>query len=172
MRGQAFVILDSILNATKALHELNGTTFIDRPLNIEFSKTKSLAIAEIDGTYNEIRHKQQAKKNSGNKRKYRGELEEELQRLKRRKVDTPTNYLLIEELPEQVGSTEGRDKFIMLLNGRDGFKDVNVKGSDLAIVQFTTTEYARNAKLALDGYTFMDKQLNVSFYSKGQIVES
>ena len=169
MRGQAFVVLDSVQNASKARNELNGTTFIDKPLSIEFSLSKSFAVAKVDGTYDELRNEQQKKKGDLFKKRkfpFRNGTDEELNRVSSRRMTNPSNYLLIENLAEQVGSGEGRDKFIMLLRDRSGYVDVNVKGYDLAIVQFKTIEEAQNAKLALDGYIFMDKKLVVNFFRK------
>ncbi|KAM3578881.1 hypothetical protein VKS41_008674 [Umbelopsis sp. WA50703] len=51
MRGQAFVVFEEISSATAALRSLNGFSFYDSNINIEYAKSKSDAIAKMDGTY-------------------------------------------------------------------------------------------------------------------------
>ncbi|KAI8982299.1 hypothetical protein BDF20DRAFT_866097 [Mycotypha africana] len=51
MREQAFVVYDNIASATTAKRSLNGFTFFGKPLKIEYAKTKSDAVAKLDGTY-------------------------------------------------------------------------------------------------------------------------
>ncbi|CAG8458338.1 11222_t:CDS:2 [Ambispora gerdemannii] len=51
MRGQAFVVFKEIQSATAAMRGLNGFMFYDKPMHIEYAKTKSDAIAKLDGTW-------------------------------------------------------------------------------------------------------------------------
>ncbi|CEP13511.1 hypothetical protein [Parasitella parasitica] len=51
MREQAFVVYDNVASATTAKRSLNGFTFFERPIKIEYAKTKSDAIAKLDGTF-------------------------------------------------------------------------------------------------------------------------
>ncbi|KAG1158720.1 hypothetical protein G6F37_005543 [Rhizopus arrhizus] len=51
MREQAFVVYNSVASATTAKRGLNGFTFLGHALKIEYSKTKSDAVAKLDGTY-------------------------------------------------------------------------------------------------------------------------
>ncbi|XP_041466724.1 U1 small nuclear ribonucleoprotein A-like [Lytechinus variegatus] len=51
MRGQAFVIFKDIMSATSALRSMQGFPFYDKPMRIQYSKTKSDAIAKMQGTY-------------------------------------------------------------------------------------------------------------------------
>ncbi|KAL9549947.1 hypothetical protein MBANPS3_004962 [Mucor bainieri] len=51
MREQAFVVYDNVASATTAKRSLNGFTFFGRPIKIEYAKTKSDAIAKLDGTF-------------------------------------------------------------------------------------------------------------------------
>lgn len=54
LAGQAFVLLDSVEIATKALHAEQGFLFFDRPLQINYTVEKSDRIAKRDGTYKPI----------------------------------------------------------------------------------------------------------------------
>ncbi|KAG0194449.1 hypothetical protein DFQ28_011250 [Apophysomyces sp. BC1034] len=51
MREQAFVVYDNVASATAAMRSLNGFTFHDRPMSVEYARTKSHAVAKLDGTY-------------------------------------------------------------------------------------------------------------------------
>jgi U2 small nuclear ribonucleoprotein B'' len=51
MRGQAFVVFASVSSATEAMHALQGFVFCDRALRISYAKSKSDAVARLDGTY-------------------------------------------------------------------------------------------------------------------------
>ncbi|KAF9385338.1 hypothetical protein CPB97_004902 [Podila verticillata] len=50
-RGQAFIAFSDIVASTTALRGLQGFTFYGKALEIHYAKTKSDAIAKLDGTY-------------------------------------------------------------------------------------------------------------------------
>ena len=51
MRGQAFVVFRDITSATQAVRQMQGFPFYDKPMRIDYAKTKSDASAKLDGTY-------------------------------------------------------------------------------------------------------------------------
>jgi len=51
MRGQAFVVFQDVSAATTAMRQLQGLPFFEKPLKIQYGKTKSDAVARLDGTY-------------------------------------------------------------------------------------------------------------------------
>ena len=51
VRGQAFVCFDELSSAIKAKDGLQGFEFLNRPLHIGYSKSKSHALMKKDGTY-------------------------------------------------------------------------------------------------------------------------
>lgn len=51
MRGQAFVAFSNISSATVALRTLQGFNFYGKEMRITYAKSKSDAIAKLDGTY-------------------------------------------------------------------------------------------------------------------------
>merc|ERR1711934_569906 len=51
MRGQAFVVFDDISGATSAMRALQRFEFCGRPLQLQFAKNKSDAVAKRDGTW-------------------------------------------------------------------------------------------------------------------------
>ncbi|KAH9305703.1 hypothetical protein KI387_010107, partial [Taxus chinensis] len=50
-RGQAWVVFDEVSAATNALQKMQGFPFYDKPMRIQYAKTKSDAIAKADGTF-------------------------------------------------------------------------------------------------------------------------
>lgn len=62
LRGQAWVVFDSVGSATTALRSLQGFPFLGKPMRIQFAKGKSNAVALREGTYE-----------PGSKRRKRGE---------------------------------------------------------------------------------------------------
>ncbi|GJJ74294.1 hypothetical protein EMPS_06652 [Entomortierella parvispora] len=50
-RGQAFIAFSDIVSATTALRGLQGFNFYGKQLEIQYAKSKSHAIAKIEGTY-------------------------------------------------------------------------------------------------------------------------
>ncbi|OBZ84974.1 U2 small nuclear ribonucleoprotein B'' [Choanephora cucurbitarum] len=51
MREQAFIVYSDVASASTAKRSLNGFTFMGKPIKIDFAKTKSDAVAKLDGTY-------------------------------------------------------------------------------------------------------------------------
>ncbi|KAF9160451.1 U2 small nuclear ribonucleoprotein B'' [Actinomortierella ambigua] len=50
-RGQAFIAFSDLTSATAALRGLQGFEFYGKAMDIQYAKTKSNAIAKLDGTY-------------------------------------------------------------------------------------------------------------------------
>lgn len=51
MRGQAFVVFESLTSASEAVRQTQGFLFYNRPIRIAYAKTKSDAVAKRDGTF-------------------------------------------------------------------------------------------------------------------------
>ncbi|KAJ7565167.1 hypothetical protein O6H91_02G050700 [Diphasiastrum complanatum] len=51
LRGQAWVVFDEVTAATNALRQMQGFPFYDKPIKIQYAKTKSDAIAKGEGTF-------------------------------------------------------------------------------------------------------------------------
>jgi len=64
MRGQAFIVFKDIVSASNAIRQMQGFKSYDKPMKIQYSKSKSDIVARMDGTYvpKEKRKKQQEKK--------------------------------------------------------------------------------------------------------------
>jgi U2 small nuclear ribonucleoprotein B'' len=51
LRGQAWVVFTSISTATNAMNNMQGYPLFDKPIGIQFAKSKSNAIIKIDGNH-------------------------------------------------------------------------------------------------------------------------
>jgi U2 small nuclear ribonucleoprotein B'' len=57
-RGQAFVVFDSVDSATRALEDVQGFDLFNKPMVVEFARTRSDALVKMTGDEAEFeRHK-------------------------------------------------------------------------------------------------------------------
>ncbi|KAG2439882.1 hypothetical protein HYH02_010512 [Chlamydomonas schloesseri] len=61
LRGQAWVVFTDTAAATNALRTMQGFPFFDKPIRITYAKTKSDAVAKVDGTYKPDKKSRQQK---------------------------------------------------------------------------------------------------------------
>ncbi|KAJ6838184.1 U1 small nuclear ribonucleoprotein A-like [Iris pallida] len=50
-KGQAWVVFEDVSKASEALKQMQGFPFYDKPMRIQYAKTKSDIIAKADGTF-------------------------------------------------------------------------------------------------------------------------
>ncbi|KAH7510974.1 hypothetical protein JRO89_XSUnG0232800 [Xanthoceras sorbifolium] len=50
-KGQAWVVFEDVSSATSAIRQMQGFPFYDKPMRIQYAKTKSDIIAKADGTF-------------------------------------------------------------------------------------------------------------------------
>ncbi|GLT60824.1 hypothetical protein SLA2020_335730 [Shorea laevis] len=50
-KGQAWVVFEGVSSATNALRQMQGFPFYDKPMRIQYAKTKSDVIAKADGSF-------------------------------------------------------------------------------------------------------------------------
>jgi len=51
LRGQAWIVFTDAASATNALKSMQGFLFFDKPIKISYAKTKSDAVAKLDGSF-------------------------------------------------------------------------------------------------------------------------
>ncbi|KAJ6873435.1 U1 small nuclear ribonucleoprotein A [Populus alba x Populus x berolinensis] len=65
-KGQAWVIFEDVQSASKAIRQMQSFPFYDKPMRIQYAKTKSDIIAKADGTFvpreKRRRHEEKGKK--------------------------------------------------------------------------------------------------------------
>ncbi|XP_071698780.1 U1 small nuclear ribonucleoprotein A-like [Rutidosis leptorrhynchoides] len=68
-KGQAWVVFENASSATSAIKQMQGFPFYDKPMRIQYAKTKSDVIAKADGTFvpreRRKRHDDKGKKRKG-----------------------------------------------------------------------------------------------------------
>ncbi|KAI4301425.1 hypothetical protein L6164_034704 [Bauhinia variegata] len=67
-KGQAWVVFEDVSSANNALRQMQGFPFYDKPMRIQYAKTKSDIIAKADGTF-VPREKRKKHDEKGKKRK-------------------------------------------------------------------------------------------------------
>ncbi|KAJ0113103.1 U1 small nuclear ribonucleoprotein A [Pistacia vera] len=67
-KGQAWVVFEDVSSATSAIRQMQGFPFYDKPMRIQYAKTKSDIIAKADGTF-VPRERRKRHEDKGKKRK-------------------------------------------------------------------------------------------------------
>ncbi|KAF8047856.1 hypothetical protein N665_2799s0004 [Sinapis alba] len=68
-KGQAWVVFDNPESASNAISKMNGFPFYDKPMRIQFAKTKSDVIAKANGTFVPREKRKQRQDEKGGKKK-------------------------------------------------------------------------------------------------------
>ncbi|KAK9330315.1 hypothetical protein V1520DRAFT_369635 [Lipomyces starkeyi] len=176
MRGQAFVVFDDVESASEALDEVQGFELFDKPMVIQFAKTKSDVTVKQQGEEAFEEHKKLRLEAKGtllicsvnNKRKRAGGA---IAGRPAKRVAGPPDELLppnkilfLQNLPDDIAAdrlTEAFEKFpgffeVRLVPGRKG----------IGFVEYETDENAVVAKEGTVGITFSDKKAKITFARK------
>ncbi|XP_009142518.1 U1 small nuclear ribonucleoprotein A [Brassica rapa] len=68
-KGQAWVVFDNPESASNAISKMNGYPFYNKPMRIQFAKTKSDVIAKADGTFVPREKRKRHEEKGGKKKK-------------------------------------------------------------------------------------------------------
>ncbi|XP_021906798.1 U1 small nuclear ribonucleoprotein A [Carica papaya] len=68
-KGQAWVVFENVSSASNAITKMNGFPFYDKPMRIQYAKTKSDIIAKADGTFVPREKRKRHEEKTGKKRK-------------------------------------------------------------------------------------------------------
>ncbi|CAH2057631.1 unnamed protein product [Thlaspi arvense] len=68
-KGQAWVVFENAESASTAIAKMNGFPFYDKPMKIQFAKTKSDVVAKADGTFVPREKRKRHEEKGGKKRK-------------------------------------------------------------------------------------------------------
>ncbi|KAF2077751.1 hypothetical protein CYY_000938 [Polysphondylium violaceum] len=171
MRGQAFIVFNDIISASNSLREMNGFKFLDKPMRIQYCKTKSDAVSKIDGTYSKReRDQDREEKKKSNKKQDRkptrtttGAPGSMAGAASLQPRDAPPNKnLFVENLPDRTDNL----MLQMLFGQFEGFKEVHMvetkKG--IAFVEFEDENRAGFAMTNLQHFKITpDKPMVISF---------
>lgn len=159
LRGQAWVIFDSLAGATKSLRDLQDFSFFGKSLRCSYAKKKSDLFAKLDGTYKPKKRKDyevagllpsQPSKKADTKKKSEP-VRSHNQSRKTAEDDTPPNRILfIENLPTETTKT----MLTVLFQQYTGYKDARlIPGKPgIAFVEFADSFQATTAKDSLQDF--------------------
>ncbi|KAG5519738.1 hypothetical protein PMAC_000011 [Pneumocystis sp. 'macacae'] len=179
MRGQAFVVFDSVDSAQKAIADVQAFTLFDKPMVLQYSRTKSDATVKRLGTHEEFEeHKKQrlerkeklkmiqpktkqtnastAKKNPPKKPQKQHTIPDEHL--------PPHKILFLQKLPENITA-----EVLSAVFGRfSGFKEVRmVPGRPgIAFVEYETNDEAVVAKHGTVGMALGGTVISVNYGRK------
>jgi len=185
-KGQAFVVFRDISCATNAMRALQGFVFLDKPMKINYSKTKSDIVAIEDGTFKPRGKLGEKEKEEPTKPKQPPPVRPKAVEPKSKaKVDTPaaksmpqpgadadekseaadkdqpSNVLFVENLPPEVNEM----MLTMLFRQYPGFQEARlIKGRSVAFIEYADELQAGIAKHGLQGFMVTPEMaLKISF---------
>ncbi|TPX30279.1 hypothetical protein SeMB42_g07937 [Synchytrium endobioticum] len=174
-RGQAFIVFREVESATKALKEVQGFPLYGKPMDIQYARGKSDAIAKLDGSLEEQKRKRAEEK-----------AQREKDRVKKPKTEpssapptapaatkpynpaywkpdltTPSKVLFVEGLPDDTADVV----LVCLFKQFDGFLEVRlVSGKNVAFVEYDNELQATYALQQLQAFKIApDHPLRISF---------
>ncbi|KVI12460.1 hypothetical protein Ccrd_009082 [Cynara cardunculus var. scolymus] len=161
-KGQAWVVFEDISSATSALKQMQGFPFYDKPMRIQYAKTKSDIIAKADGTF-VPRERRKRHDDKGKKRKGQHDANQAaLSQIPSSYMGgggksgiaeapaPPNNILFIQNLPHQTSSM----MLQMLFRQYQGFKEVRMVEAKpgIAFIEYGDDMQATVAMHSLQGF--------------------
>merc|ERR1712137_1186616 len=164
LRGQAWIVFDSITEASTAMQKLNDFVFYEKPMRIQYAREKSDVILEREGEYVD---KQERKVH---KRKQRDQETEERAR-KRQMVaqteDNPPNKLLLLQNIPPLDAKVVHDMLTSLFNQFAGLKEVRMApGRGAAFAEFENEIQAGRAREGLQSFQVAPDTPLAIFFAK------
>jgi U2 small nuclear ribonucleoprotein B'' len=161
LRGQAFVVMDSVQAATAALQAEQGFTFFGKDLVIDYAKETSDRIARRDGTYvPKAKRQKKAADTGGGAASDKDPSDPGPSQATQEDQPAPSNadesdssappsrYLLADGLPPECNNL----MLEMLFRQYAGFKEVRMPRQGLFFIEFEDEAHATVAKQGLDGF--------------------
>ncbi|KAG6415290.1 hypothetical protein SASPL_122696 [Salvia splendens] len=183
-KGQAWVIFDEVSSASNALRQMQGFPFYDKPMRIQYAKSKSDVIAKADGTF-VPREKRKKHDDRGRKKKDQHDANQAaavlnpayagaygaappLSQIPFRAAPEgpapPNSILFIQNLPHQTTSV----MLQMLFSQCPGFKEVRMIEAKpgIAFVEYENEMQATVAMQGLQGFKITDDHPMLVSYAK------
>uniref|UniRef100_A0A7S1X0U7 RRM domain-containing protein n=1 Tax=Tetraselmis chuii TaxID=63592 RepID=A0A7S1X0U7_9CHLO len=165
LRGQCWVVFEDVGAATSAMRSLQGFPFYNKPMRIAFAKTKSDAVAKMDGSFKEKDKKAQQEHNKEAREALLAKAKEK-QAAKSATAEAaaaagapppedternpPHNILFVQNLPQATNS----QMLSMLFQQFPGFKEVRMVDArpGIGFVEFENDLQASVALSGLQGF--------------------
>lgn len=186
-KGQAWVVFEDVSSATRALSQMQGFPFYDKPMKIQYAKTKSDVIAKADGTF-VPRERRKRHEDRGRKRKEQHDANQaamgvnpayagaygatpplsQIPYFSKPAVPEapapPNNILFIQNLPHQTSSM----MLQMLFHQHAGFKEVRMVEAKpgIAFIEYENDVQATHAMQSLQGFKLNPESPMLITYAK------
>lgn len=176
MRGQAFIVFDGIADAEKAMRDLQGYPLEDKPMLLQYAKSKSDRTVKKDQPEKFEEHKEArlAAKAARGPLKPTAEAASSAKRPTKKATTTkqtvpadgnpPHKILFVQNLPDEITV----DIMQAIFARYPGFKEVRmVPGrAGIAFVEYNDDDSAITAREGTGGMTLSGQQLKVSYGKK------
>jgi len=168
MRGQAFIAFEDIASATNALRGLQGFLFYDKPMVIQYAKTKSDKVAKLEGTF-VPRSERKAEKDTNTASKSETLKRKRTSPILSKDVDNvqvgePNHVLFIAGIPEDCSVEQLASLFVQF----PGYKDTRLAAGQerVAFVEFETEDQATIALQGMQGFRISETSQLIIVYAK------
>ncbi|KAL9684480.1 hypothetical protein QQ045_021920 [Rhodiola kirilowii] len=165
LRGQAWVVFSEVTAASNAVRQMQNFPFYDKPMRIQYAKTKSDCLAKAEGTFVPKDKKKKQEEKAEKKRREDGQpyatengnsaANGDASAFRQRNVGAdesiaPNNILFIQNLPHQTKSEE----LTFLFEKYPGFKEVRLIEAKpgIAFVEFEDDGQSSSAMQGLQGF--------------------
>ncbi|GAA0151730.1 RNA splicing factor [Lithospermum erythrorhizon] len=177
LRGQAWVVFSEVTAASNAVRQMQNFPFYEKPMRIQYAKTKSDCIAKAEGTYDKKKNDEKAE------RKKHVENGHQTGAANGSRTDTnggppgatrkpstqdaaaePNNILFIQNLPYETTSM----MLEMLFKQYPGFREVRMIAAKpgIAFVEFDDDDQSSVAMQALQGFKITPQNPMSIIYAK------
>ncbi|KAH8480018.1 hypothetical protein H0E87_030293 [Populus deltoides] len=182
LRGQAWVVFSEVTAASNAVRQMQGFPFYDKPMRIQYAKTKSDCIAEAEGVY-DPNAKKKKKQEEKAERKKRAEETQQSAPANGKPAESnggptsfrqgnqsaqetvpPNNILFIQNLPHETTSM----MLQVLFQQYPGFREVRMIEAKpgIAFVEFEDDVQSSMAMQALQGFKITPQNPMAITYAK------
>lgn len=179
LRGQAWVVFTEITAASNAVRQMQNFPFYDKPMRIQYAKTKSDCIAKEDGSYDKkkkLEEKAERKRraeeahqssmpNGGTTENGASTAPFRQGHPSAQEAAAPNNILFIENLPHEATSM----MLEMLFQQYPGFREVRMIEAKpgIAFVEFEDDQQSSMAMQALQGFKITPQNpMTITFAKK------
>ncbi|KAL9260433.1 U1 small nuclear ribonucleoprotein A-like protein [Drosera capensis] len=185
-KGQAWVVFEDAASAASAIRQMQGFPFYDKPMKIQYAKTKSDIVAKADGTF-VPREKRKKHDDRGKKRRDQNDANQAgygvnypgsygaapisqmpymvgAKPVVQEAPLTPNSILFVQNLPHETTPTILQ----MLFSHYEGFKEVRMVEAKpgIAFVEYTDEMRSTIALQGLQGFKLSSQNAMLITYAK------
>lgn len=170
LRGQSWVVFTDVAAATNALRTMQGFPFFEKPMRIQFAKTKSDAIAKLEGSYKPSKSERSKKNAAARDQLIKRNKDRAASGLPARAAvgpdgqAPPNKILFVQNLPE--ASTEAM--LSLLFQQFPGYKEVRMVEArpGIAFVEYDNEMQSGVAMQGLQGFKVTQQNAMAISYAK------